>query len=60
MSNAIAWAKSHRALFGWLLAFITGGLGSTGHTQAAAILAPASTLLLGAGHFESDAAKQGK
>lgn len=60
MSTAIEWVKAHRAWFGWLTAGIAASVAAAGHPDASKYIGMVSTLLLGAGHFESDAAKQGK
>lgn len=54
MSKVIAWAKAHKALFGWIASFIAAGLEGTGHSQGAAIVGMVGTGLIGAGHIKSD------
>lgn len=55
MSVLVDFFKQHRTAIGWVVGFIAGGFAGTGHTQIAQIITPLATLLLGAGHFESDA-----
>lgn len=60
VAKVFDWIKAHRALFGWLFTFVAGGVASTGHQDIAKDIGIVSALLLGAGHFESDASKQSK
>jgi hypothetical protein len=53
------WLKSHKALLGWLLSFVVGGLKATGHDATADHLLPVATALLAAG-ARSDAYHRGE
>lgn len=52
--NAMQWLKEHKALAGWIVSFVAGGLMAVDQKEAAALVGMLGAALLGAGHVPSD------
>lgn len=60
MSVLLDLFKQNRGKLGWFVGVLAAGLEAKGYAGLAAGAGMLATLLLGAGHFESDAYHQGK